>query len=136
MTGPAAARRPRLTGRAAVLAVVLCAVMLSLAYPVREYVSQRRQLDQLLAARQQLALQLRRLQARQRLVTSPAYIAAQARDRLHMCPPAETCYVVIDPPPPGAAAAARRAATPWYERLWTSVRRADRQPGAEKRRAP
>ena len=126
MTAPAASRRPRFTGRAAVLAVVLCAVLLSLAYPVREYIAQRRQLDQLLVTRQQLVAQLKQLQARERLLTNPAYIAAQARDRLHMCLPSRSCYVVIDPPPPGAAAAARRAATPWYERLWASVQQADR----------
>ena len=44
--GPAAAR-PRLTSRAAVLAVVICAIALSLAYPVREYIAQHRQIDQL-----------------------------------------------------------------------------------------
>ena len=39
--------RPRFTSRAAVLAVVMCAVALSLAYPIREYIAQRRQIDQL-----------------------------------------------------------------------------------------
>ena len=38
----AAARSTRLTGRAAVLAVVICAIALSLAYPVREYIAQDR----------------------------------------------------------------------------------------------
>ena len=42
----------RLTGRAALLAVVICAIALSLAYPVREYIAQRQQIDQLLAAQQ------------------------------------------------------------------------------------
>jgi len=45
----AAARPTRLTGRAALLAVVICAIALSLAYPVREYIAQRQQIDQLLA---------------------------------------------------------------------------------------
>jgi hypothetical protein len=57
MTAPADPRpqppeRARFTSRAAVLAVVLCAIALSLAYPVREYIGQRRQIDQLLAQRQ------------------------------------------------------------------------------------
>ena len=50
----AAARSTRLTGRAAVLAVVICAIALSLAYPVREYIAQRQQIDQLLAQQQTL----------------------------------------------------------------------------------
>ena len=43
----AVARSTKLTGRAALLAVVICAIALSLAYPVREYIAQRRQIDQL-----------------------------------------------------------------------------------------
>jgi cell division protein FtsB len=128
MTSQAAGRRPRFTGRAAVLAVVFCAIVLSLAYPVREYISQRRQIDQLLSARHQLSAQLRQLEARQRQVGNPAWIAAQARDRLHMCLPTQTCYVIIDRPAAGARASAHRAATPWYERLWASVQQADRTP--------
>ena len=52
---PAARRAPeraRFTSRAAVLVVVICAIALSLAYPVREYIGQRRQIDQLEAQRQ------------------------------------------------------------------------------------
>ncbi len=48
-SGPARSRT-QFTGRAAVLAIVLCGIALSLAYPVREYISQRKQIDQLLAA--------------------------------------------------------------------------------------
>ena len=39
---PVSPRTTRLTSRAAVLAVVVCAIALSLAYPVREYIAQRR----------------------------------------------------------------------------------------------
>ena len=35
------ARRSRLTGRAALLALVLCTLVVALAYPMRQYVSQR-----------------------------------------------------------------------------------------------
>jgi len=51
---PPGGDRVRLTSRAAVLAVVVCAIALSLAYPVREYIAQRRQIDQLQAERQVL----------------------------------------------------------------------------------
>ena len=126
---PAQAERSRLTSRAAVLAVVLCAIALSLAYPVREYIAQRRQLDQLEAQRQAISLELGRLEQQQRLLNSNAYVEQQARDRLHMCPPADKCYVIINlPPPPGKAAAAPASGTPWSERLWSSVRQADKAP--------
>jgi len=126
---PPQAERSRLTSRAAVLAVVLCAIALSLAYPVREYIAQRRQIDQLEAQRQSIAIELGRLEQQQKLLSSNAYVEQQAQDKLHMCPPAEKCYVIINrPPPPGKAAAGHASGTPWYERLWSSVRQADKAP--------
>src|SRR5690242_11006167 len=41
------ARRSRLTGRAALLALVLCSLIVALAYPMRQYVSQRAQVADL-----------------------------------------------------------------------------------------
>ena len=131
MTVPAAPRpperdRPRFTSRAAVLAVVLCAIALSLAYPVREYIGQRRQIDQLTAQHAIAEAAVRRLQAEDRKLTSPSYVEQQARDRLHMCMPGQTCYVVIPgKKPPVAVAPAPAPVTPWYEKLWGSVRAAN-----------
>jgi cell division protein FtsB len=124
-------RRSRLTSRAAVLAVVLCAVALSLAYPVREYIAQRRQIDQLQAQQQSIAAQLATLKAQQRHLSSNSYVEQQAEDKLHMCLPTLTCYVIINPQAPHRAPAAPAPGgdTAWYERLWQSVRQADREPG-------
>jgi cell division protein FtsB len=126
---PAAARgRQQLTSRAAVLAVVLCAVALSLAYPVREYVAQRRQIDQLTAQHQIEEAQVRSLAAEAQRLADPAYVEGQARAQLHMCLPRETCYVIIGGSQPGTPA--RRVTdrrSPWYVTLWQSVQQADRQ---------
>ncbi len=125
---PQAADRARFTSRAAVLAVVVCAIALSLAYPVREYIAQRRQIDQLVAQQQGMLAQLRTLEQRQRRLHDPAYVERLARDKLHFCLPGETCYVIIGGGPRhGATPATQGAATtPWYERLWHSVQQADR----------
>ena len=130
--GAQPAERSRFTSRAAVLAVVLCAIALSLAYPVREYIAQRRQIDQLQAQSAQTAAQLARLQAEAARLNDPAYIEQQARDRLHYCMPRQTCYVIIGGQPASNAgkAAAAVAGTPWYERLWSSVQQADKQPAS------
>ena len=122
---PPGGDRARLTSRAAVLAVVICAIALSLAYPVREYIAQRRQIDQLQAERQMLNGQLASLQHEQQRLGDPAYIEQLARNKLHMCLRGETCYIVIggQTAAPGAAAA---SLTPWYERLWQSVQEANR----------
>lgn len=121
--------KPRFTGRAAILAVVLCAIALSLAYPVREYIAQRRQIDQLRAQRSQIGLQLKRLQHEHRRLHDPAYIEQLARDRLHMCMPTQKCYVIIEPMPKNAdATTVRRDQEPWYARLWSSIQQANEQP--------
>ena len=104
----------------------MCAVALSLAYPVREYIAQRRQIDQLEAQQVQAVASLHKLQAEQHRLKDPGYIEQQARDRLHMCMPGQTCYIVIggqSASRPGHAA--QPAGAPWYGRLWTSVRQAD-----------
>ena len=126
---PPQPERSRLTTRAAVLAVVLCAIALSLAYPVREYIAQRRQIDQLEVQRQSIAAKLGALEQQKKELSSNAYVEQQAESKLHMCLPSQTCYVVINPQPPRAkAAAARVPGRPWYERLWSSVQQADKAP--------
>jgi cell division protein FtsB len=127
MTVPPGEQRSRLTSRAALLAVVLCAIALSLAYPVREYIAQRRQIDQLEMQRQAIAVRLGQLEQQQKQLSSNAYVEQQAEDRLHMCLPRHTCYVIINPPQPAAKTTASPApGAPWYERLWSSVQEADK----------
>jgi cell division protein FtsL len=127
---PARPARPtKLTGRAALLAVVICAIALSLAYPVREYIAQRRQIDQLLATRQSISAQVKNLQAEDHKLQDPAYIEQQARDQLHMCLPNEKCYVIVgNTPSPRATPRPAPAAAPWYSKLWQSVQKADQAP--------
>lgn len=129
--------RPRLTGRAAILAVVLCAIALSLAYPVREYIAQRRQIDELLMQQRRIAAQARNLRAQRHALTTPAYIERVARDELHMCLPTQTCYVIVGATSSQAKNGIRRSViTPWYERLWSSVQQANSDPAAGAGRSP
>ena len=122
----AVARSTKLTGRAALLAVVICAIALSLAYPVREYIAQRQQIDQLLAQQQTTAAQVKALQAENSKLSQTWYIEQEAQDQLHMCFPQEQCYEVVS----GQSAKAstvkpQAAADPWYAKLWDSVQNAD-----------
>ena len=107
---------------------MLCAIALSLAYPVREYIAERRQIDQLQAQNAAIAAQVRYLKQEQRALTSPSRIEQVARDTLHMCFPSQTCYDVITAARPRAGAWVQQAATPWYRLLWDSVRKADGAP--------
>jgi cell division protein FtsB len=130
----ASPRPAGLTTRAAVLGLVLCALVVSAALPLREFLSQRadiRQLEQSQAAARARVAALEEQKAR---LQDPDYVAALARDRLHFVRPGEIAYVVITPTaPPVSPADARRAAAappgpeaPWYSQLWGSVRSADR----------
>ena len=126
---PAAPRTTRLTSRAAVLAVVICAIALSLAYPVREYIAQRQQIDQLLALQQANAAQVQALEQENGRLTQTWYVEQQAEDELHMCFPQEQCYEVVSGvTAPAAASKPHAPANPWYAKLWQSVQRADAQP--------
>ncbi|HTZ94726.1 MAG TPA: septum formation initiator family protein [Streptosporangiaceae bacterium] len=120
--------RPKLTGRAAVLAIVLCAIALTLAYPIREYIADRRQTDQLAESNARLAREVKYLQQQARALDTPAVIEQKARDDLHWCFPAQTCYEVIPLATTHAKAGAKPAGSPWYGRLWASVQKADGSP--------
>jgi cell division protein FtsL len=130
MSPPAAApRTARLTSRAAVLAVVICAIALSLAYPVREYVDQRRQIDQLVAEQQTMQAQVKSLAAERAKLADPAYIEQLARQQLDMCFPGAQCYIIEGGQwLPGVARAQPSGPAPWYAKLWQSVKQADKSP--------
>jgi cell division protein FtsB len=110
--------------------VVICAIALSLAYPVREYIAQRQQIDQYLAQQQTMSAQVKALQEQAARLGQTWYIEQQASDELHMCFPQEQCYEVISgQPAPSATVRSTAPAVPWYAKLWTSVQRADAEPG-------
>jgi cell division protein FtsB len=122
----AVARSTKLTGRAALLAVVICAIALSLAYPVREYIAQRQQIDQLLAQQQTMSAQVKALQAEDSKLSQNWYVEQEAEDELHMCFPQEQCYEVVSGQTAKASVAAPQSvADPWYAKLWDSVQEAD-----------
>jgi cell division protein FtsL len=132
MAPPAAApRTTRLTGRAAVLAVVICAIALSLAYPVREYIAQRRQIDQLVTQQQNATNQVKKLEQQQARLSSPSYIEQVARQQLDMCFPGAQCYIVAGTKTSAGSGsqAAQPGAAPWYDKLWQSVQQADASHG-------
>ncbi|MDX6418446.1 MAG: hypothetical protein QOG28_3066, partial [Trebonia sp.] len=122
----AVARSTKLTGRAALLAGVICSIALSLAYPVREYIAQRQQIDQLLAQQQAISEQVKALQGENVQLSQTWYIEQEARDQLHMCFPQEQCYQVVSGQQAKASVAKPQAvADPWYAKLWDSVQKAD-----------
>ncbi|MEV4329926.1 septum formation initiator family protein [Streptomyces sp. NPDC049597] len=122
------ARRSRLTGRAAFLALIVCSLVVALAYPMRQYVSQRAEIaeqERRMAEARERVEELRDEKAR---LQDDMYIRRLAREHLHYVLPGETGYTVIDP----ETAEERRedesaADRPWYSNVWNGVDDADRQ---------
>jgi cell division protein FtsB len=120
--------RARLTSRAAILAVVACAIALSLAYPLREYIAQRREIAQLRMQQRQAQQQVDQLARQKQRLGDESYIRREARRRLNMCDPGAKCYVVLGggQRDDGTSDGSTTATPPWYVTLWRSVDAADR----------
>ena len=134
-------RIPRmLTVRAMVLGLVLLLAFV-LVYPtLHSYLQQRTQLEQLRAQVSAAQQTNADLQAELKRWDDPAYVKAQARERLNFVMPGETAFRVVDPqtvPDTAASTATSGAADgsgavgstqPWYLDVWQSVRAAGAAP--------
>lgn len=113
------------TGRAVILAAVLCALALTLAVPMRTYFSQRSESAQLAEQRRDLENDLTRLRDRRAQQEDPAYIRSEARDRLRLVMPGDTAYIVqvpgIEQPAVPVPTSQARRPDPWYTQLWRSM---------------
>jgi cell division protein FtsB len=123
-----------LTGRAAVLGLVVCALVLSVGYPLKQYLGQRGQIGRLEQQRRETQQRVAALEAKKRRLADPDYVKAQARERLHYVLPGESVYVVITPrrrsqPEVAGAHPTVGETGSWYDRLWATVRAADGAPG-------
>jgi cell division protein FtsB len=126
-----APRPRRLTGRATVLLVVLAALALGYAYPVRVYLSQQADIARIEAAQAAQRRHIDDLTGQVEKWQDDAYVVSQARSRLYMVYPGEIPLVVLW----DEAGAARDAGVapkkepkpgPWYGKLWSSIELANR----------
>ncbi|HVV18731.1 MAG TPA: septum formation initiator family protein [Pseudonocardiaceae bacterium] len=114
------------TRRAALLALVVCALALSVAVPLHTYLSQRDDLQAQLQQQQALRTQESALEKRERQLSDPAQIEAEAKTRLRYVMPGEIPYDVQLPgssPVPGQSHPAQQpgSASSWYQTLWNSI---------------
>lgn len=122
----------RLTGRAVVLILVAAALVMSLAFPIREYLAQRAAIS---TAEQQAAMLENRVGNLQDQVDrwqDDAFVEQQARERLHYVMPGETGLVLLSPEDVQEArkpeiAVAVEPEVAWFDTLWESVHEADNQ---------
>jgi cell division protein FtsB len=117
------------TRRAAVLAIVVCALAFTLAVPLRTYLSQRSEIAQQEQQRTELRQQVAELQARQAALNDPAQVETEARRRLRYVMPGETPYLVQLPEdnPQSPQQQSRHQPGPgdvaWYQQLWSTLGR-------------
>ncbi|MDT0441676.1 MULTISPECIES: septum formation initiator family protein [unclassified Streptomyces] len=123
-------RRSRLTGRAAVLALVVCSLIVALAYPLRQYVQQRAEVDDLRRQTEEERRRVEELRDEKARWQDPSYVEQQARERLSFLRPGETGFILpqerADEEDDGRRTSGAPAARPWYETLWERVDGADR----------
>jgi len=92
----AALSRPRLTGRAAVLALVVAALMVSYASSLRAYLEQRSHIASLRESITESEAAIAGLEREKRRWDDPAYVVQQARARFAYGFPGEIGYQVLD----------------------------------------
>ena len=136
--GPHRSPRTPLTTRAALLAVVVSALILLLALPLRTYLSQHAEIARVEAAQAAQQHRVQLLQQQNARAEQPAVVEEQARLRLQLTLPGERTYVVVTPSasptpaPPGDRPTAVLPSTPtrtWFDALWGSALTAG-EPGA------
>jgi len=108
-----------------VLVLVIGALVVSAALPLREFLAQRGEIGEMRAQQAATRERVAELRAEKARLADPAYVAAEARRRLHYVLPGETAYVVLQAGPAPASDSPVRADAPWYSQLWGSVQAAD-----------
>lgn len=123
----------------AVAVLVLAAVVVSVATPMRNYFEQRAELATLNATIEQQEAEKQTLTEDIEKYRSEAYLKEQVRTRLGLIEPGETAYRLLDPKitsgadyVPGDAPDAEDTTDPWYTRLWDAIATPPTpEPGAE-----
>lgn len=113
------------TRRAAVFAIVVCALALSIAVPLRTYLGQRDDVEMQEQRQAELRSQVDALEDRKAQLEDPAQVEAEARRRLRYVMPGETPYMVELPGDRGGDTEEpeqdKVKDESWYQLLWNAV---------------
>ena len=118
--------RASFTTRALILALVSAGLLFALAVPGRAWFAQRAQIAELRADVESAQARVTDLQIEKQRWTDPAFVAAEARRRLHFVLPGEVGYVTLGTD--GRLLTEDSSATasePWYSELWGALQVAD-----------
>ena len=106
--------------------LVLCALVLALAYPLQQYFSQGSQIDQLKQQNADKRAEVSQLQQQLAQWQDPDYVKIQARLRLHYVFPGETGLRLLGAGDaasggPDGTTGPSQGSSAWYAQLWNSV---------------
>ena len=118
----------RISGRAAALGVVLFALLLAYAYPLRVYLAQQAEIARLEADQREQRERIQRLADEVARWNDDEYVKDQALQRLLLTEVGSRVYVVGIDPTVSDEPADDTPPPPWYEQVWTSVQTADEPP--------
>jgi cell division protein FtsB len=118
----------RISGRAAALGVLLLTLTLAYAYPVRVFLAQQAQIDQLRAAQDAQRQRIESLKQQIARWNDPNYVIMQARTRLGLVRKGELLFVV-QPDPSATNGNATPANSSWSMQMWSSIQGADNPDG-------
>jgi len=112
-------------------AIVVCALALSVAVPLRTYLAQRDEVRVQQQRQAELRAQVEQLEARKAQLEDPTQLEAEARHRLRYVLPGETPYIIELPGDhasggPGQPTQPAPQQQSWYETLWNAVTGAGR----------
>ncbi len=119
--------RQRGSGRSLTLFIILFALALTIAPPVKHYFTQRAQINSLRSQLDANDQALREARKELLLWQDPEYIKSQARERLHFVLPGERQYIVTESGNQGNSTDGAQVANnipagqPWYTRLVASI---------------
>lgn len=117
-----------MSGRTAVIALVLSVLALSYAYPVRTYLEQRAEINRLRDSQGAQAERITELEEERAKWDDPAYVKAQARERLLLVEPGEELIIIVDDDPEpddSDNGPSKSSKDPWFDDLWESFDNAD-----------
>lgn len=108
------------------LALVAATLVLSLAVPVRSWFAQRAEIAGLRADVEAARERVAALEVQKERWEDPAFVAAEARRRLHFVLPGEVGYITLGSEAAITGAEAEQGpAQPWYSSLWGALQEAD-----------
>lgn len=131
-------QRPRFTGRAGILVLVLAVLAVSWASSFRAYFDQRQQIADLRAQIEDTGQDIEVLEREKRRWKDKAYVQQQARERFGYVMPGEKSYQVLDEDGrpldspdrlPDTSDVPATTPTPWWDTAWGSVEAAGNPPG-------